>query len=1557
MSGFKVVFDSEATDELAQVPKNQREAIAEAIRSLPQFPRVQNIKRLEGFNRTWRLAVGSYRVVFVQSKSERKLTIVGCANRNDFYDKKVIRRLQNAEKRHASEGIMIRTADGKDRPHADWAKGVTKAWKKVLGQLVDLATDVTKRDFEFKDLKLINDTAMELSHEVGNVLRFIERTATDIKINKGLFVRVPKKIDKSRGTINDMERTLQFLQDAAELLSDSKTRMLSTGDALNPQTHSYHRDFAENEDRWQFAARGMGHVILGDCVKADKAFAKAMKYVSDVKGFERGFVPDEVDHHGMKIIFQDQKGIAPAEDNAVSGKDRHPVHRDAVVRSFDRARALLERKGLGFLWYGQTIVHPTVKSYKFVTKDNVQWSAAAHYVIGKDSVESFMAHGDNEFARFLVHELGHRFWFKFLTEADRAEFADQFGDVAATTQYGGTSAEEDFAEVFAHYVDGEDLTRDQLERFKKFIDNHKRRKASAKKPKRARTARLKAAFAALSQHTAAQAPSDEYPHRDWANGLFKGWQQQVAGFHQTLDGTSDTSYASDMTREVKGLREFITRWLKDARINRGFHNQVPRELPPENMHGARAIYYLEKALKELPTSVSKPQNRMLSSDALDQAATVANMYVTEAVKEFNQDELQWEDSTDVQEEFSHHDMKVVAEDAPVWDEKRRARLVSTLDEVYATLRNKKLGWLWRGELRLVANEQGAPKGAAAWYQPTNDTLGLIKLDRRTPRDLIHEIGHRFWFKNLTETDRNEFRAAVASGDVDYVTSYAKTDADEAFAEAFAHYVYGQDMTRGQLEQFRRYLDNHKSRTAATLDDSGAYKKWIHGPAVIEYRFDPRAGAFDIASLRVPPKVQGQGLARDAMKSFLAATDAAEKDVKLLASPLTKATKLAQLVRFYESLGFKVTGRGNPAGDPVMIRTVARTASTHTIKLYDHGGLNLSTVTCQFCGREFTAKKGMLPRHGWREKGRIKGQYGRGHQTSACPGSAKRAMEETNAYTAEAIQSYADWIKEMHKDISTAKSAEFYDVVVSKRGSGNILDALREDKIKGMKLLRELVAQMPDPWGKGLTSTDAMEVRVHKDAEMTPGGHASGKLNFKNIQYKHIKEAEDDIAVAEQIVENLVRLSKKFEDGPKTASVRTASIRYETRYHSSTHGQQDASILAFDGTELVGYVDFTVYHGIYHIKMVEALKPGLKVGQELLRQLAKEAGGWKNVNPGYKTDAGEVLFKKMDQELGAHYQPPQELDPEPLVRKHKGRIKSNHPMSSSEQDVYVEFDDEKDAQAYIDEVKSLYELEHEPDLQAFDGQAWVDVILPRTASIVEYPMAQRLRAQHDAWSAVASVHTDQMAMPEELRTLLQAWVRDIDKNTRQWELFKPCAKAVKAEFTRALALLDKGDVAGAQRLVDSGYRMTGIYGRTAGTDEESGTEAFVAALLGRQPGFRKYMTGVTVKRSAPTDTRHPEATTQGDTILLFPKFDALDMRAQEHVFAHELGHVYLSRYGLSNWVNDANKYGIDPWDTAALPYGMHNFDEAFAEAFAVYLTDARELERAYPRWSAMLDEVA
>jgi len=45
----------------------------------------------------------------------------------------------------------------------------------------------------------------------------------------------------------------------------------------------------------------------------------------------------------------------------------------------------------------------------------------------------------------------------------------QYLAVAATSTYGSTHSAEDFSEVFAAYVKGKDLSRDQLERFKSVL--------------------------------------------------------------------------------------------------------------------------------------------------------------------------------------------------------------------------------------------------------------------------------------------------------------------------------------------------------------------------------------------------------------------------------------------------------------------------------------------------------------------------------------------------------------------------------------------------------------------------------------------------------------------------------------------------------------------------------------------------------------------------------------------------------------------------------------------------------------------------------------------------------------------------------------------------------------------------------------------------------------------------------------------------------------------------------------------------------------------------------
>jgi mRNA-degrading endonuclease RelE of RelBE toxin-antitoxin system/GNAT superfamily N-acetyltransferase len=1199
------VVDKDALKELKEFPAHLKDQLSDALVKLKE-PNVPGVKKLEGFSSVYRLGVGNRRILFIRLKD--KVVVIGFAERNDLYDKKMRRRLQNADKRTAASG-----------PHADWAKGVLKAWKKVSDAMMAHAKDVTTRSFEQGNLKAVNDLYIEFADEIENAKRFIARTAEDIKINRGLFIRVPKQVPRDRGGAADKQRVLRLLSDASEALDDAKAKTSYTADALNPQMGFRHDKHLV--DRWEWAVRGMGHQVIEGVEAATKAFTKAMKYLSEVQMPPEAHVPDTVDHHGMKLVFLDQHGIAPREHGETADKlTRHPVLRKDLVRAFDSARNMLSHKGLGFLWYGQTFVYSDAHAYDFVTHDGVKRKAAANYNIQTDIVNTFCA-PDTEsvegFARLVAHELGHRFWFKFLTEADRAEFSDLFGDVEAVTEYGGTSAEEDFAEVFSYYIDGKDLTRDQLERFRKFIDNHKRRKASIRKADRPK------------------AMESEHPHKAWAQDLLEGWTYQ---YDQAADKVLEVPNIVTMKREAQGLLKYVVDWRKDAQTNRGLHKYTGTS-PDRSSPEAHSIYCLRAAEKELQTCIQQFSLRM-DEDAdydkltrkFDEHTAFANKYIQEATKAFSEIELQFEEPGG-EEQFDFHGVSVSTMDDAAWPADLRQKLVRRLDEAYNALRAKNLSSLWKGNIHLTRISAGIPKGAIAAYNMGTDAIEILR-PSASARSIVHEVGHRFWFKNLTETDRNEFMDWVAQGNVDFVTGYARTNGEEAFAEVFAHYVMEQDLTRDQLEQFRRYLDKHKSRRASTLDQSGAYKTWAHGPAKIEYRFDPREDVFDIASLRVPPKAQGQGLAREAMTAFLAAADATGKGTKLLASPLTKATKLPVLVRFYESLGFKTVGRGNPAGDPLMLRPAMRTAATHTLRHYDHGDLGLARMTCQFCGREF----------------------------------------------------------------------------------------------------------------------DSVE----------------------------------------------------------------------------------------------------------------------------------------------------------------------------------------------------------DAQAYMKALADTYELEHEPDMQEMNGQAWVDVMLPRTAGVLEFPMAQRLRAQHEAWKAMVALDTRRMAMPEELKTWVSAWVRDIDKNPSTWELFKPCAKAVQSDFKRALAALEAGNTQSAAKIVDSAYEQTGIYDRFAAAHDNA--EAIVAAILKRQPGFRKYMTGVTVKRADPRPGRHPEATTEGTTILLFPKFDALDMGTQEHVLAHELGHVWLSKYGFSRWVSDLNEYGIDPWDTDNLPYGQFNSEEAFAECFAVRLTDPQHLERVYPRWSAMLDDV-
>mgnify|MGYP000558692605 CR=1 FL=1 len=79
--------------------------------------------------------------------------------------------------------------------------------------------------------------------------------------------------------------------------------------------------------------------------------------------------------------------------------------------------------------------------------------------------------------KLIAHELGHRYYFRFMSQADRARFGILFGDVPAVSEYGGLNAEEDFAEALSAFAlgvpaetDGQQERYDLLDQYAQIAD-------------------------------------------------------------------------------------------------------------------------------------------------------------------------------------------------------------------------------------------------------------------------------------------------------------------------------------------------------------------------------------------------------------------------------------------------------------------------------------------------------------------------------------------------------------------------------------------------------------------------------------------------------------------------------------------------------------------------------------------------------------------------------------------------------------------------------------------------------------------------------------------------------------------------------------------------------------------------------------------------------------------------------------------------------------------------------------------------------------------------------
>ncbi len=274
------------------------------------------------------------------------------------------------------------------------------------------------------------------------------------------------------------------LKAAREVLDDELSRVEHTRDAMTPGTHTYTLDQMRGpdwsvlgfyqrinpDDPFAAALRGYEESIREKLTKVEDILSgKLLRAITAFLGKYSGGIPFEAEEILLEYDIGKVKLIYDGEP------DRHLINRpdpadprglSDYIPYFKKAKALLEQKGFGNLWYGPVFVGcPKCGGENPLGK---HFGVGAHYFSDPDHVVVYLE-PKPFMVELLIHELGHRYYFKFMDAGDRARFDSFYKEVAAVSEYGSKATEEDFAEVFAHFVLGRDMTRDQIERFKAFL--------------------------------------------------------------------------------------------------------------------------------------------------------------------------------------------------------------------------------------------------------------------------------------------------------------------------------------------------------------------------------------------------------------------------------------------------------------------------------------------------------------------------------------------------------------------------------------------------------------------------------------------------------------------------------------------------------------------------------------------------------------------------------------------------------------------------------------------------------------------------------------------------------------------------------------------------------------------------------------------------------------------------------------------------------------------------------------------------------------------------------
>jgi len=360
----------------------------------------------------------------------------------------------------------------------EWITGIRKWWKQWVAKSKAMSRLRGKGAYP-RIIEYLNDG-----------LSKIDMVTKDLVVEKGLWphgLTLNKKVDL-RFKINPMVPGVWKLDDVREVIENARSHIQYNYDAIYvPGSLDYQNNASSRDKKWgksgdMDALDAYIDEWIGKSIEeADKIFSgKFLKGIASFVGRWEGSGFDPVEPGidldfsigRVKVLIQPTPSgkFRPTDFSAMVTKRIAPAMAKEYLRGIHKARALLEKSGFGRAWYGSIVVRPHSTGFDFVGQSSgKQYRSAGHYISASDTVVlNIGVYNKDEVARVLLHELGHRWYYRIMTSADRAGFDSYFNKVLAVQSYGSENPAEDFATVFEYYVMGNKLTRDQRERFKEF---------------------------------------------------------------------------------------------------------------------------------------------------------------------------------------------------------------------------------------------------------------------------------------------------------------------------------------------------------------------------------------------------------------------------------------------------------------------------------------------------------------------------------------------------------------------------------------------------------------------------------------------------------------------------------------------------------------------------------------------------------------------------------------------------------------------------------------------------------------------------------------------------------------------------------------------------------------------------------------------------------------------------------------------------------------------------------------------------------------------------------